>query len=231
MTQSQLIVALDCDQMQQALAWVEQLDPRLCAVKVGSELFTRCGEGLVRRLIAQQFKVFLDLKFHDIPHTVARSCAVAADLGVWMLTIHAAGGLAMMEAARKALAPLGTASPLLIAVTVLTSMSNSELQHLGVKTDVSVETLRLAHLAQQAGMDGVVSAAIDVPRIKAACGAKFLSVTPGIRWAEDAVHDQVRVVTPLQAKQLGSDYLVVGRSITTADDPASRVKLILQSLA
>ena len=231
MTNSQLIVALDCEQLAQALSWASQLDPEVCAVKIGSELFTRCGEELVRVLVARQFKVFLDLKFHDIPHTVARACTVAADLGVWMLDVHASGGLAMMQAAVHALKPFGVRRPLLIGVTVLTSFDDTEFSRLGVAKDISEHTLHLACLAQQAGLDGVVSAAADVPLIKAACGAAFLTVTPGIRCLDDALHDQLRVVTPQQAKQLGSDYLVVGRSITKATDIAQRVRDILHHLA
>ncbi len=230
MPRSELIVALDCDQLPQALAWADVLDPSYCAVKVGSELFTRGGEPLVRRLVAQGFKVFLDLKFHDIPHTVARACAVAADLGVWMLDVHLAGGLAMLQAAHAALMPFGTERPLLVGVTVLTSMDNPMLKQVGIDKPTSAQSELLAGLAHTAGLDGVVCAAVDVPIMKAAYGTSFLTVTPGIRLAEDALQDQVRVVTPVEAQQLGSDYLVIGRSITQAADPASRVKLILNSL-
>jgi len=230
MLNSRLIVALDCDHLKQALAWVQQLDPQMCAVKIGSELFTRCGEALVSLLVSRQFKVFLDLKFHDIPHTVARACLVAADLGVWMVDVHTSGGEKMMSAARTALESFGSQRPLLIGVTVLTSMASDELHNVGVMTNLTEQTLKLALLAQSAGLDGVVSAAVDVPDIKLACGPDFLTVTPGIRLPDDATHDQVRIVTPVQAKQLGSDYLVVGRSITHSDNPADRVRLILDSL-
>ncbi len=230
MANSQLIVALDCDQLKQALNWADQLDANLCAVKVGSELFTRCGGTLVQLLIARQFKVFLDLKFHDIPHTVARACAVAADLGVWMVNVHAAGGLKMMQAARHALEPFGPSRPLLIGVTVLTSMDPIELNQIGIQQELTAQTLHLAQLTQSAGLDGVVSAAVDVPAIKAVCGDTFLTVTPGIRLQDGEVHDQVRVVTPEHANQLGSDYLVVGRAITHSPDPAGQVRRILASL-
>ena len=215
-----LIVALDFDNISSALALVDQLDPHQCALKVGSEMFTAVGMDFVRMLVARQFKVFLDLKFHDIPNTVARSCAVAADAGVWMLTLHATGGIPMMRAARLAIDTYGSIRPLLVAVTVLTSMSSLDLQATGIHHTLQEHACVLAKMAQAGGCDGVVSSALEVPMIKTTCGADFISVTPGIRRASDTKDDQNRIVTPEMALLAGSDYLVVGRPITRAVDPA-----------
>ncbi|OYV55867.1 MAG: orotidine 5'-phosphate decarboxylase [Legionella sp. 21-45-4] len=225
-----LIIALDFDGLESTLACVDKLDPKHCQLKVGSELFTRCGEGLVRLLIAREFQVFLDLKFHDIPHTVARACKAAADLGVWMLDVHVSGGLSMLEAAVKALDSYPVMQrPLLIGVTVLTSHAPVDLQRIGVHESLQEYTCHLAQLANATGLDGVVSAAHHVPLIKSLCGEHFIAVTPGIRMREDVHDDQISVATPRQALELGSDYLVVGRSITRALDPGLRVQDILQS--
>lgn len=214
-----LIIALDFDNQSDALALVEQLDPTHCALKVGSEIFTLLGMGFVRELIARQFKVFLDLKFHDIPNTVASACAIAAEAGVWMLTLHASGGLSMMQAARRAVEPFGDARPWLVAVTVLTSMSSEELKTIGIQASLPEHVCALARLAKTAGLDGAVSSALEVPLIKAACSRDFLAITPGIRRHADASDDQTRIVTPEMAFKAGSDYLVVGRPITRAVDP------------
>ncbi len=231
-----LIVALDYDHETDMWFLVDTLDPAWCALKVGSELFTAFGPDLVRRLIARGFKVFLDLKFHDIPNTVARACAVAADLGVWMLNVHAGGGVRMMQAARSA---IGDANdrPLLIAVTVLTSMSQQELADLGVQNKLITHVTHLARSARDAGLDGVVSSALEVSLIKKTCGQDFLTVTPGIRLLEEhkpdwnTKDDQTRIMTPSLAKQAGSDYVVVGRPITRADNPIQVIQRILTELA
>ena len=224
-----LIVALDFDDELQALALVDQLDPATCALKVGSELFTRFGATLVRRLIQKHFKVFLDLKFHDIPTTVALACKSAADLGVWMMNVHASGGLKMMCAAHDALSPYGVDRPLLIAVTVLTSMNEHELTSIGVLRTLTEQVSALAHLALDAGFDGVVSSALEVPLIKSVCGSSFLTVTPGIRMHSNESNDQSRITTPEQAIKAGSDYLVIGRPITRATSPMDVVDVVLNS--
>lgn len=224
---SKLIVALDFDNQSAALSLVDQLDPTWCALKVGSEMFTLLGADFIRTLIARQFKVFLDLKFHDIPTTVARACVVACDLGVWMLNVHASGGLAMMAAARSAVDVYGHDRPLLIAVTVLTSMAPHDLATLGIIGSLDEHVCRLARLAREAGLDGVVSSALEVPFIKTACGVDFLTVTPGIRLPGDAKDDQTRVITPKRAIEAGSDYIVMGRPITRAAHPAEVVQELL----
>lgn len=221
---SPLIVALDFDNQQVAMQLIEKLDPNLCALKVGSEMFTRFGPNFVWELVDKQFRVFLDLKFHDIPNTVAQACKAAADLGVWMLNVHASGGFAMMQAARQALSSYGETRPLLIAVTVLTSMSQTDLIQMGIVGDLHVRVSQLAQLAQDVGLDGVVCSAQEVGRIKSICGPQFLTVTPGIRLATDQVDDQVRVCTPDEALKAGSDFLVVGRPITKAPDPAKALQ-------
>lgn len=223
---SKLIVALDFPQPSQALSLVAQLIPQHCAVKIGSELFTCAGPSLVREIVARGFRVFLDLKFHDIPHTVAQACRAAADLGIWMLTVHAAGGRAMIEAASAALAAYGADRPKMVAVTVLTSLAEQDLPAIGVLDRLPQQVERLAHLAQTAGADGIVCSAQEVAHLKAQYGAQFLTVTPGIRLPGDAVHDQVRVITPQAALAAGSDYLVMGRSITQASDPAAVISML-----
>jgi len=224
---SKLIVALDFDNQTDALSLVDQLDPTWCALKVGSELFTLLGADFVCGLVARRYKVFLDLKFHDIPNTVARACAVAGDLGVWMLNVHASGGVAMMQAARAALDPYGSNRPLLIAVTVLTSMAADDLSALSITESLTDHVKTLATLAHHAGLDGVVSSALEVPLIKAACGNDFLTITPGIRLPGGATHDQSRVITPKEAIEIGSDYLVMGRPITRATNPAQVIQELL----
>jgi orotidine-5'-phosphate decarboxylase len=227
MLNSQLIVALDYARREDALSLVHQLDPFQCALKVGSELFTLCGPDFVRELIRLQFKVFLDLKFHDIPNTVARACKVAADLGVWMINVHASGGFDMMHAARHALADY-IHRPLLIAVTVLTSMTERDLVSIGVPGRLNEHVLFLSKMAQEAGLDGVVCSAHEVAQIKSHCSADFLAVTPGIRLPSNEPDDQSRIITPEEALQAGSDYLVVGRSITRAMNPQQVITDLLK---
>lgn len=220
---SRLIIALDFDRPADALSLVDQFEPEQCALKIGSELFTRCGPEMVRQIIDRGFRVFLDLKFHDIPNTVAQACKSVADLGVWMLTVHAGGGLAMMRAAREAVESYGNTRPKIVAVTVLTSMAESDLSEIGVPGTIVQHVVRLARLAQEAGLDGVVSSAQEVAHLRVLCGQEFLLITPGIRLPLDATHDQARVISPQDALQAGSDYLVMGRSITRAPHPRAVV--------
>lgn len=223
---SKLIVALDFAHPDRAVSLIEKLDPQICALKIGSELFTRAGPVFVKEIVKQGFRVFLDLKFHDIPHTVAQACHAAADLGVWMVTLHASGGRAMLEAARAAVEEYGEKRPKLVAVTVLTSLAEQDLGTIGITTSLSEQVIHLAKLAQAAHLDGIVCSAHEVKSIKEQCGTQFLAVTPGIRLPGDAVHDQIRVITPQQAVAEGSDFLVIGRSITQASDPASVIRLL-----
>jgi len=229
-----IVVALDFPAEGDALALAWRLDPARCALKVGKELFVAAGPGLVRDLAARGFNVFLDLKFHDIPNTVAQACASATSLGVWMLNVHAAGGRAMMMAARKATddaaRAAGRAPPKLIAVTVLTSLDDAALAETGVDVPAADHALRLARLARDCALDGVVCSAQEAPRLRAALGAAFLLVTPGIRPAGSAHDDQARIVTPAAALSSGADYLVIGRPITRAADPPAALDAIVQSL-
>ena len=224
-----IIVALDFDNTAAALALSEQLEPTLCRVKVGKELFTRSGPALVEQLQGRGFEVFLDLKFHDIPNTVAAAVRAAADLGVWMVNVHASGGGRMMAAAREALEPFAQ-PPLLIAVTVLTSMSREDMLELGYEEEPQQRVLRLAQLADRNGLDGVVCSARESSVLRQACGQDFALVTPGIRMPGDSADDQRRVVTPADAIAQGSDYLVIGRSITGADDPIAKLAEIHDTL-
>lgn len=222
-----LIVALDYANEADALDMASRLDPNLCRVKVGKELFTRCGPKVARQLVDMGFDVFLDLKFHDIPNTVAKAVLAAAELGVWMVNVHASGGSQMMQAAREALCTLPEdRRPFLIAVTVLTSMNEIELQAMGVNRSLDDQVLHLASMASKAGMDGVVCSAREAAEIKAACGDYFTTVTPGIRPAGASTGDQKRVMTPAEAISCGSDFLVVGRPITAAENPMDVVRAI-----
>lgn len=220
-----IIVALDFADAGAALALVERLDPALCRVKVGKELFTVAGPELVRTLVARGFDVFLDLKFHDIPNTVAAACRAAAGLGVWMLNVHASGGRRMMSAAQEALAALPH-PPLLIAVTVLTSMSAEDLSEVGVADSPADQVLRLARLSQQCKLDGVVCSAREATMLRSDLGESFRLVTPGIRPAGTEVGDQRRVMTPVEALYAGATDLVIGRPITGASDPLLALKQI-----
>jgi orotidine-5'-phosphate decarboxylase len=224
-----IIVALDYPAAQPALEMVARLDPALCRLKIGKELFTAAGPALVESLAGRGFGVFLDLKFHDIPNTVASACKSAARLGVWMLNVHASGGRAMMEAAREALSG-APQPPKLIAVTVLTSIGDSDLAAIGMHGGVVPAVQRLALLAQSAGLDGVVCSAQEAPALRAACGAAFTLVTPGIRLADAAQDDQKRIMTPRAALDAGADYLVIGRPITQADDPLAMLQRIQREI-
>ncbi|WP_454783829.1 orotidine-5'-phosphate decarboxylase [Legionella sp. WA2024007413] len=225
-----LIVALDFDNEHDALKLVEKLDPKSCALKVGSELFTLLGTSFVKQLIKRNFKVFLDLKFHDIPNTVAKACKAGAELGVWMMNVHASGGMSMMQAARNAIDSYGTNRPILIAVTVLTSFNQNELISIGIDTSVMSHVKKLAILTKEAGLDGVVCSAQEVKVIKSSCGDQFITVTPGIRLPNNVSDDQSRIMTPKQAIEEGSDYLVVGRPINQASNPELVVTQILKNI-
>ncbi|MFT5720295.1 MAG: orotidine-5'-phosphate decarboxylase [Motiliproteus sp.] len=227
---SRLIVALDYPSMEQALAMASQLDPTLCRVKVGKELFTRAGPAVVDALHRQGFEVFLDLKFHDIPNTTAKAVVAAAEMGVWMVNVHASGGRKMMETARNELDKVVGSKPLLIAVTVLTSMLAEDLQQLGVQQNPQQQVQRLALLAQESGMDGVVCSAQEARLLKRQLGAVFQLVTPGIRPQGADEGDQQRIMTPAQAIRAGSDYLVLGRPITQAAEPLVALQGILAEL-
>ncbi|HHE3490841.1 TPA: orotidine-5'-phosphate decarboxylase [Pasteurella multocida] len=226
---SKIIVALDYEK-EEALRLVDQIDPSLCRLKVGKEMFTTLGTKFVKALHDRNFDVFLDLKFHDIPNTVARAVRSAADLGVWMVDLHASGGLRMMEEAKKILEPYGKDAPLLISVTVLTSMEDLDLLQIGINASPMEQVIRLANLTQRAGLDGVVCSPQEVEILRANCGKDFKLITPGIRPIGSDFGDQRRVMTPAGAIQAGSDYLVIGRPITQADSPAEVLKSINASL-
>jgi len=215
---SRVIVALDYADAQSAMALVDRLQPSACKVKVGKELFVAAGPALVAAIAQRGFDVFLDLKFHDIPNTVAQACKAAARLGVWMINVHALGGRGMMNAAREAVegAPH---RPKLIAVTVLTSMAEPDLRELGIDASPLTEAMRLAELAAACGLDGVVCSAHEAAAIRDRLGRRFLRITPGIRLPEGDAGDQKRVMTPLRAVESGASYLVIGRSVTRAADP------------
>lgn len=230
MTDPKVIVALDYADEAAALAFVAKVDPSLCRLKVGKEMFTLFGPQFVRQLVGKGFDVFLDLKFHDIPNTVAKAVAASAELGVWMVNVHASGGLRMMEAANAALVPYGARAPKLIAVTVLTSMEQGDLAQIGLDLAPQEQVLRLASLTHQAGLDGVVCSAQEAQLLKARLGAEFLLVTPGIRPAGSEQGDQRRVLTPAEAVAVGADYLVIGRPITQAVDPVATLQAINASL-
>ena len=207
----------------------DQLDPKLCRVKVGKELYTATGPAILEQLHKRGYDVFLDLKFHDIPNTCAKAVGVAADLGVWMVNVHASGGQKMMEAARNELEKK-THKPLLIGVTVLTSMERSDLAEIGLDIEPMEQVERLAKLTQLSGLDGVVCSAREVALIREICGKDFLTVTPGIRPEGSDVGDQKRVMTPKQAVEAGVDYMVIGRPIAQANDSVVACERILTTL-
>ena len=224
-TEKRIIVPLDFPEERSALDMADKLDPSLCRVKVGKELFTAVGPHVVRELNARGFEVFLDLKFHDIPNTVAGACRSVARLRIWMLNVHASGGEAMLLAARKAIDE-ESHRPLLIGVTILTSLSEADIHAIGFSGTALENVERLALLSQAAGLDGVVCSAAEAPGLRKIVAPSFKLVTPGIRLSEDDKGDQARVVTPADAMAMGSDYLVIGRSITRAEDPVAALKQI-----
>lgn len=228
-TDSKIIVALDYANAKDALALVDQLDANSCKLKIGKELFTAAGPALVEKLVAKEFKVFLDLKFHDIPNTVAKACKAASDLGVWMLNVHASGGSAMMQAALEGVNQ-SSQNPYLIAVTVLTSMNQATLSEINIQQPIEQQVLSLAQLTHNAGLRGVVCSAQEAALLRKHITSNFLLVTPGIRPANASKDDQSRIVTPQDALLQGASYLVIGRPITQAEQPAKALQDILQSI-
>lgn len=225
-----VIVALDYPDAGTAMQLVRRLEPSQCRLKVGKELFTVAGPELVRRLSGEGFDVFLDLKFHDIPNTVARACTAAAAMGVWMLNVHALGGERMLSAAREAVAA-AESPPLLIAVTILTSMAEADLKGVGLQGSPEDNVLRLASLAHYCGLDGIVCSSREAGVMRATFDEPFRLITPGIRPAGSAADDQRRVMTPVEAVRNGSTYLVIGRPVTAADDPLGVLLTINSELA
>ncbi len=230
MTEPKIIVALDYADAASAILLANQLDPTECRLKVGKELFTAAGPQLVEALNKLNFSVFLDLKFHDIPNTVAKACQAASNLGVWMLNVHASGGIPMMQAACEGV-DKANHRPILIAVTVLTSMDQSTLNHVGINTSVKDHVLKLASMTQQAGLAGVVCSAQEAAMLKQALGEDFCLVTPGVRPADASLDDQSRVVTPTQAIAFGAHYLVIGRPITQAQNPKLALEKIIEEIS
>ncbi len=226
MLNPKVVVALDFDKKNDALSFVDKISPSNCKLKVGKEMFTYFGPEFVKTLTGKGFDVFLDLKFHDIPNTVAKAVTAAADLGVWMVNVHASGGSQMMAKAKQALEIYGNDAPLLIAVTVLTSMSESDLRGLGINKTPAEQVSFLAKLAKDSGLDGVVCSAMEAEQLKLSLGKEFKLITPGIRPAGSAQDDQQRIMTPEQAIRVGVDYLVIGRPITKAVDP----QLVLEQI-
>ncbi|AWB65955.1 orotidine-5'-phosphate decarboxylase [Saccharobesus litoralis] len=227
---SQIIVALDFADQHDALSLVDKIKPEQCRLKVGKEMFTYFGPQFVGKLVDKGFDVFLDLKFHDIPATTAKACVAAANLGVWMVNVHTSGGEVMMSTAQEALQGLSGRKPLLIGVTVLTSMDQSDLNGLGIQKTPQEQVLSLATLAAKSGLDGVVCSAQEAIMLKQALGQDFKLVTPGIRPAGSDKGDQKRIMTPEQAVKDGADYLVIGRPITQAQDPYAVLEQINLSL-
>lgn len=225
MSDPKIIVALDYPSETKAFELIDQLDSSMCRLKVGKEMFTHLGPSFVEKIQTKGFDVFLDLKYHDIPNTVARACEAAADLGVWMVNVHASGGRRMMEAAAEALANRQS-RPLLIAVTVLTSMSAEDLLELGIRESPEEKALDLARLAKSSGLDGVVCSAMEAESMQNQLGKEFLLVSPGIRPSGANADDQRRIMTPVEALKAGSDYLVIGRPITQSDEPMSVLRTI-----
>ena len=230
MIDQKIIVALDYDKKADALAFVDKIDPSSCRLKVGKEMFTLFGPEFVRELHKRGFSVFLDLKFHDIPNTCSKAVRAAAELGVWMVKVHASGGERMMSASREILEPYGKDRPLLIGVTVLTSMEQSDLAGIGLDITPQEQVVRLASLTKNSGLDGVVCSAQESSMLNSELGKAFKLVTSGIRPAGAAIGDQKRIMTPVEAIEAGSDYLVIGRPITQAVDPADVLADINQSL-
>jgi len=230
MNDPKIIVALDFAEKNQALEFARKTTPAQCRLKVGNELFTSCGPALVEELVGEGYDVFLDLKFHDIPNTVQKAASAAARLGVWMLNVHAMGGSAMMQAAREGVEVVAR-RPFLIAVTVLTSMSEQDLRNSGIDKPLPQLVRQLARNALDSGLDGVVCSAREAAELRAEIGDAALLVTPGIRPEWAGSDDQQRILTPRQALAAGASYLVIGRPITGHADPASALQLISESIA
>ncbi|TWX52856.1 orotidine-5'-phosphate decarboxylase [Colwellia hornerae] len=230
MNDAKVVVALDFDKKADALAFVDKIQPKDCRLKVGKEMFTHFGPEFVKELTRRGFDVFLDLKFHDIPNTVAKAVSAAAEMGVWMVNVHASGGREMMVKAKQALEKYGDKAPLLIAVTVLTSMSEDDLLGLGITRTPAEQVMLLARLTKEAGLDGVVCSAQEAQSLKKSLGKDFKLITPGIRPVGAASDDQKRIMTPEQAIAVGVDYLVIGRPITQAENPQQVLQSINLSL-
>ena len=230
MNDQKIIVALDYDNQANALAFVDKIDPATCRLKVGKEMFTLFGPEFIRELHKRGFSVFLDLKFHDIPNTCSKAVRAAAELGVWMVNVHASGGERMMQASREILEPYGTDRPLLIGVTVLTSMEQNDLAGIGLDLEPQEQVMRLAKLSKNSGLDGVVCSAQEASLLKSTLGIEFKLVTPGIRPVGADIGDQKRIMTPTKAVESGSDYLVIGRPITQAANPSEVLMSINNTL-
>ena len=230
MNDPKVVVALDFNKKADALSFIDKVSPTDCRLKVGKEMFTYFGPELVKQFVNKGFDVFLDLKFHDIPNTVAKAVTASADLGVWMVNVHASGGSKMMVKANEALQSFGSEKPLLIAVTVLTSMGEDDLRELGISLSPAEQVMRLAKLTQLSGLDGVVCSAWEAEQLKQTLGKEFKLITPGIRPAGSNSDDQKRIMTPEQALTVGVDYLVIGRPITKAVDPHAVLQQINQSI-
>ncbi|HHI76144.1 MAG TPA: orotidine-5'-phosphate decarboxylase [Gammaproteobacteria bacterium] len=230
-SEPRIIVALDFPAAEPAWALIDRLPPGSCRLKIGKELFTRLGPGFVRQVVERGFEVFLDLKYHDIPNTVAAACEAAADLGVWMINLHASGGRRMMTAARERLEARGGQRPLLIAVTILTSLGQADLAEIGFSGTPEENVRRLATLARDSGLDGVVCSPREAAPLRQALGDEFHLVTPGVRPAGASLDDQTRVTTPADAIRAGASYLVVGRPITAAPDPLAALEAIRAEVA
>lgn len=232
-SESKIIVAIDADTVSQALAQVSPLNPKLCHIKIGNILFTRYGPSFVEKLMQQGYRIFLDLKFHDIPQTVAGACRAALELGVWMVNVHVSGGRLMMETVVNVLKSMAPSNKklLILGVTILTSLDNNDLKMWGIRDDVSAVVSRMAILAKTVGLDGVVCSAYEAPLLRQQCGKNFLLVTPGIRLENDKKNDQKRTVTPEVALKAGSDYLVIGRAVTQSKNPLKTLQTINHSLA
>ena len=229
MSSSPIIVALDFPNENEALSLVDQLEPGRCRLKVGKELFTRTGPAFVQKLVKQNFDVFLDLKFHDIPNTVAQACKAGVDLGGWLIIKKNSGGRKMMEAAREAL-PANGFNPKLIAVTVLTSMGEEDLKEIGINQSPAEQVKRLAHLTHDCGLDGVVCSPQEIALLRESLDKSFELITPGIRPAWSVTGDQKRIMTPLQAMEAGGNYLVIGRPITQAENPMQALEKIEEEM-
>jgi orotidine-5'-phosphate decarboxylase len=227
---SPIIIAVDFADVKLAWNFIDRVEPKDCRLKIGKELFTHAGPEFIKQIMQKGFDVFLDLKFHDIPNTVAKAVTAAADLGIWMTNVHASGGARMMTAAKDALYSYGKDAPILIAVTVLTSMESTDLQEIGINASPLEQATKLAMLAKNCGLDGVVCSAKEVQSFRTRLGSDFKLVTPGIRPAGSNPDDQRRIMTPQRAQAAGSDYLVIGRPITQAEDPAKALKTILVTL-
>ena len=227
MSKRQLVVAMDFDDVDVAVRLAQQLDPGVCRLKVGHQLYASAGPAAVRRLQDQGFEIFLDLKFHDIPNTVAGACRAAADLGVWMVNVHASGGPVMMAAAARA---VETTATLVTAVTILTSFDQAQFQQVGYHGQIADQVVSMALLAQQSGLNGVVCSAHEIALLRSELDAGFCLVTPGIRPVGTVVGDQQRVMTPGQAVATGSDFLVVGRPITQSPNPSEVVEAICHEI-